>query len=480
VTSRHHEPSGHPGPPAEQGWGAPQGQQQPWGPGPAWAPPPAGPPKQGKGPLVVIVASSLVLLLAVIAGVAVVRSRGDGNGSGTRGRALWTIPATKFSVASGVERLPTWLSGRTIVRAQQDGVIGYDQATGRRLWGVPLPGEDDTLCASTQQAAGGVVAIGFGPEERCDRVMAVDIGRGRRLWVRERIKREGEIPPNRRDLSLAVTDGVVVAAWSSSVQAYRARGGGRLWRRDGYAGDCLLDQVAGGEALIARFSCGTLSGALAGLDPASGRIRWQWRPQPGRTVGAVLSTAPVVAIERPARSMEELLKGENGLVVLDGNGRRRAGFRVPYAGQPDAAHNDLRNGLVGDQRPPVLTDDTLYLMTTTGEASGVTAIDLSTGERRWTKGPEAGETGGSSPPELKTVAADASGVLAYALGTYAEPSRLLHFSARDGSVTVRKEYPKNVGGSDSLEAVPYFQDGRLFLVEERPRPGGTHGVIALG
>jgi outer membrane protein assembly factor BamB len=391
--------------------------------------------------------------------------RGDPAATGT---ALWSLPGESGSGLPWLGELPgTWLTDRALVRLQPDGVLGHDRRTGRRLWGVPVPGADDVACAGVGDPGAAIAVVAYGPPGRCAGLLAVDLRTGRPLWT---VQLPGDLPDG--EPTLAMSQGVVLVRWSTGgTHAYRASDGRALWSRERVApGGCTDDRFVGGRRLVLAISCGSQEGAAA-VDPASGAVRWSWQA-PGSVIDVYSADPPVLAVAGDNRLLDRF-------VVLDGSGHLRAqiparhpGEQKPYVATPTPrTFSDSPPGVV-------ITSDTLFVATRPVVHGGqqtdqVAAFDLHTGARRWLRDAGAGSL-------LVPVRAQGGALLAYDRRTFGGSSRLLRLSP-DGTQEVLRIYAGEATAADIDTSRPLVgDDSTVFLVDETPVARGDHRVIALG
>ncbi|KWX03383.1 hypothetical protein TH66_10605 [Carbonactinospora thermoautotrophica] len=414
----------------------------PAGPAPAAAP---GGPARPEPPRLAWVAAALAAYLAVLGGVvwgvwAALRGAADR-------QVLWSLPYPDGTGPDDRVSYGSWLTGQAVVRGQPDGVVAYDLETGRRLWGVPVPGPAVEVCALSPTAEQGVGAVAYG--ERCDQVMAVDVAGGRKLWS-TRLHTAGDGPSTR----VFVVAGTVIAQDTTGVRGLALDGAPR-WRAAYPKGCAGRGASADPARVVVLIDCGRSGSALA-FDPRSGRLAWRAalpvHPE------AVLAAAPVI------------VQGDDALVVLDDTGRVRSRIPREYEG------NELDLEPADQRRHKVLVHgDTLLAVTEAVESGGsnnaVVAYDLRTGSRRWA-------SEGAPEEVFALVSGDDQGVLAVIVGGHGERARLVRFSLDDGTRTDLDRFTRNVAGAPA-QAMLYEQDGR-FLIVPYQDTGHGRAIIVLG
>lgn len=168
-------------------------------------------------------------------------------------RPAWTARVGEVSVP-----LSVGVNGNTIVVASVDGTVAaIDAASGRDLW---------------RAGAGGPIAAGVGSDGTTAAVVTranelVALAGGKPLW-RERLPAVSYTAP------FVAGGRVFVLTADRSVSAFDAKNGRRLWTQQ-RPGEALVLRHAGVMLAVGDTLVVGLSGRLAGLDPLTGRVRWE-------------------------------------------------------------------------------------------------------------------------------------------------------------------------------------------------------------
>lgn len=474
-------------------YGAPHGQP-PYGPPPqgypAGGPRRPGPAPSASGPrrrwLLPVVAGAGVLVL-LLAGGGVWLALGSRT---PEVKPLWSIAAQADTGPLGGRTAGSWLLDTAIARGSSDGVIAYDQATGKRVWGVPTP-EGTSLCGMSATVEDGIGAITYGPPggRYCDHVLAIDTRTGRELWRADLVPRGARnsgagffaLPSTARP---SVSGGTVVVAESRQVHAYKASDGTVLWRltdetvHPGGSGSCLpRDGLADDGQVLVILGCGDKTEALD-IDLKTQRIRWT-APIPkseATDVDHVVSASPAVLAGTAPKEKGGGSSRDEVLLSLDETGHVRATLSeaddllFDHWSVPGRRYETYTTPIAGDT-----------LITTTqehkakGESVGtreLVAIDLATGKRRWT-------TDTDDPLYLAPVSTDGTSVLALSGGDAEHPPTFLRFSLVDGSLEDEVATTQGTFGVATDGATVYRGGERFFIVSQ------SHGIeerdiIALG
>ncbi|MFF3836901.1 PQQ-binding-like beta-propeller repeat protein [Streptomyces sp. NPDC001930] len=330
--SQSNEPWYRHGPPS---WPVPDNPYAPEG----YGPPPPRPPRR-RWPLV---AGVLALLLLVGTGAyllgersGAVRARSDGDAPRTTAPPKTTSPPKKTAKPTPSPiRIPTtaeiarqrrageagawivddrtdlphrniptedlWIVGDTAVQAVYKRVVAHRLSDGAQLWTVDLP---TPVCETPVNATpdGKVVIVLQNVEAwtgaRCNQLRMIDLRTGRAGWHKQLTETgagDGTII-----VDSAISGGTVAIVQSMKAAAYRVADGRKLYDIPmENPGKCYPGRVAGGSRLLVLADCAITSmekayDQLREIDPATGKVRWRHRTEPGRRIGQVLSVSPAV------------------------------------------------------------------------------------------------------------------------------------------------------------------------------------------
>lgn len=168
-------------------------------------------------------------------------------------RPAWTARVGEVSAPMSVS-----VNGNTIAVASVDGTVAaIDAASGRDLW---------------RGSAGGPIAAGVGSDGTTAAVVTranelVALAGGKPVW-REQLPAVSYTAP------FVAGGRVFVLTADRSVSAFDARNGRRLWTQQ-RPGEPLVLRHGGVMLAVGDTLVVGLSGRLAGLDPLTGRVRWE-------------------------------------------------------------------------------------------------------------------------------------------------------------------------------------------------------------
>ncbi|MEU1402122.1 PQQ-binding-like beta-propeller repeat protein [Streptomyces sp. NPDC005728] len=307
----------------------PYAQQQGYGyPGGPAAPMPPQPAQPGGGKsnaaLVIIVAALVVIALIVGGGVWYAKSSGDdgkkndtaGSSGGTGGKdgsggtstqGKEKVPANTAAGVLFQVPLPqtddtvvtagSWLTDKVYAKSGVAEVVGYDPASGSKLWTLKLPGP---VCTAAKHVTeDGRTAIVFQPKmppknssAGCSQVAAVDLAKGTKLWTKT--VKSGDTPIALDNVT--VSQHTVAVGSTNGGAAFDIESGKVLWQPK--PGDTCFDAGYGGGAkLVAVRKCGSYGNRqlhIQTIDPTSGKVISDYQMSAGIEYASVVSTDPLV------------------------------------------------------------------------------------------------------------------------------------------------------------------------------------------
>ncbi|ROT32792.1 PQQ-binding-like beta-propeller repeat protein [Micromonospora sp. HM5-17] len=337
----------------------------------------------------------MVLLVLAGAGIWVAATQfgGDGGGGGGKGRGgigtlklAWSMDLKKPAEGepnNAYAMLGSWMLDQTLVRAQHDKVTAFTLADGKEAWSIPVP-QGTTVCTTSPDPADGVVAVVYGPKDRCDQMATIDLNSGQRKWTVKIPFRvmEPDIPlsdmvldPRPVPQVITVGDSVLVYAenkdYDREIVVYSITDGTRRWGTEDRCSFLGLNAdektVVVGQTCLDQY-------AVLGLDMATGAEKWRTSLTKEQEVDRVLSVSPTILAADEAT-------GPGNLVVLDDAGKvmhtiPRIVDNVEFAkAGPDTF-----------SFPYLVSDDTLYVQldrkidVSDGQ---IVAFDLKSGQVKW-------------------------------------------------------------------------------------------------
>ncbi|SIS19355.1 PQQ-like domain-containing protein [Microbispora rosea] len=401
----------------------------------------------------------LVVLLAVGGGTAWFVA-GSGTGSGTAsggGEGEWSVPLASADSMDFTQGLAFagWLTDKTVIRVQRDGVLAYDLTSGKRAWGAPSPG--DQLCGATADLANGKGAVAYGSDQLCDHLAGVEAATGKITW-KIKIPAEKSRVANSLTVPQIMNAGDVVVVYADDVlSGYRLSNGAKQWTARLPEG-CHIKDVNAAAAQVALLLDCTFEGSgglVQVLDPKSGAPRWRYKMGDLSLMSLMLSADPLIVRQEDG--------DKSSFTVLDDRGGKVSEFttgKVDMLAMNTVAFVD---GMF-EQRRYAVHGDRLYLTTFPENVPGkarsgdkALAFDLKTGKQVW-------ESSGTQPTMLNLVRADDHGLLALEVGDWRDlPPRLVRLDAATGKAAKVGELPQKYG-TDGDRARAFERNGAVVIV----------------
>ncbi|WP_267246200.1 PQQ-binding-like beta-propeller repeat protein [Streptomyces sp. PR69] len=446
----------------------PQGSPAPY-PHPAGQPPRSAP--KSRALIALLTVAGLVLVSAVAGGIWLLTGAGGDDDAEQSKKTTaeeapiapdepWSLPYKASSrQPDGVDLIRgLWFVGRTVVRAQPDGLVAVDHATGKQQWTTSAPESATGLCQASDGGFGDVaVLLAATGGDGCTLVYAVDLTSGKLLWQRT-------LSANREVKGVGVpriarsSDVAVVSTPRKAPAAFRVSDGKELWNDRQALGpqSCQGSGYTGGRRLLRVQRCITglfeSTEQLAAVDPATGRALWTYDADPEDRLGSpeVLQTSPIVIdiSELKDRLTLQVLTDDGKLrTTLTGQGRGLSVFRVKD-GSPSWDVQVRGDRLFALANPVGLSS----------ENNRMIGWSLTTGEQLWER-PSTGKF-----QSFSAVHTDGDGVLAYMHGNVYDPAKLIRFDPGSGEATTVREYPADPRGPRvGIRPVVQIHKDTLFL-----------------
>ncbi|MFD3333109.1 PQQ-binding-like beta-propeller repeat protein [Streptomyces sp. NPDC058700] len=358
----------------------------------------------------------------------IARQRGSGEAS------AWIVDDRTDLPRRTIPTKGLWIVGDTAVQAVYKKVVAHRLSDGAELWSVTLP---TPVCETPVNPTpdGKVVIVLQNVEAwtgaRCNQLRMIDLRTGEPGWHKELT--ETGAGDDTIIVDSAISGGTVAIVQSMKAAAYGVADGRKLYDIPMESpGKCYPGRVAGGSRLLVVADCAITAlekayGQVREIDPATGKVRWRYRTEPGRRIGQVLSVAPAVITTVHRESHADDWR----VVALgpDGRARRTIDPRPKGFEHCDGSVNTSANAQAC--REAVVGGGLVLL----GGADRVGAYDLVTGKLVWGVKSE-GTSYGYFPLR---VGPRKTGFV-YELGTVGKPGRV--FRAGPGGVETIKDMLK--------------------------------------
>ncbi|MEV0225955.1 PQQ-binding-like beta-propeller repeat protein [Streptomyces sp. NPDC050704] len=516
-------------PPGQPGYGYP-GQQPPYGyPQPGTMPMPPQVPQGGRkfnAQIAIIVAAVVAIALIVGGGVLYANSSGkdddkdtsagpggtdgkdgkDGKGddsgddvagggggsekvpSSTSAKVLFQVPAPEVPKKDVWSVAGSWLTDKVYAKSGVREIIGYDPATGKESWTLPLSGL--TCAGSPEITKDGVAVVVAEEAERtkankypqCTQVTAFNLNTGKKLWTKS-IAPGGSGKAAFKEVTITGTT-VAAGAGLSGGAAFDLTSGKVLWQPK--VSECEDVGYAGGEQLVAVRKCGEFGNEkyeVQLLDPKTGSVKWSYKLPTGIDNAKVISTKPVVF---GVDSDEITSSGATDIFSLDDSGK----LRIKITLEDGAYEHDCGVGEVHSCKAIAVGNDKLYVPTKQHEGTKqysrtneIVAFSLATGK---TTGERADAGDGY---EIFPVRMDGGNLIAYKSGPYDKGSQVVSIDGRSFKETKLLETPATEQVRDAISGmVPksselLYTGGRLFMGQDlisKPYTEGEKEYTAIG
>ncbi|MEW1927755.1 PQQ-binding-like beta-propeller repeat protein [Streptomyces sp. NPDC088360] len=379
----------------------------------------------------------------------------------------------------GAQLQDLWHVPGIVAQAEYNEVTGYKTADGSKAWTVPLPGPVcDTPVNPTPD---GKVVVAYTKRKseqssKCDQLRMIDLKTGEKGWHKELTA--GGFWDDTSMTHVSITGSTVLVDQSATMRAYRIGDGKRLYttKRE-REGNCSMDGVAGGTALLQVESCAPGSpgthGRLKKLDPRTGDVKWSYRTKKGWGIRKVYSVDPVVITVQNREEMDRW-----AVVAVDDKGEQRSWITAdkgPHAFEMCAGAGDSGEGV---QNCPgaAVGADTLYLATEPKDGvlgpNKIVAFDLRTGKAKWTGAVD----GGRQITPVAVGGADRRGTVVYVQAQSGKNGQTVRFGPGGGKPDVLL---RHTSAAQEMEAGMFaghtlYADGRFFVTPTL-LSGKSHG-----
>ncbi|WP_082857775.1 PQQ-binding-like beta-propeller repeat protein [Amycolatopsis regifaucium] len=497
-----------PTPPGNGPW-PPQQPWQPHGqPPPGWQQPQPypqqqyGPPRQGPPPpkgkkflfwliplVVVVVAAAVVLPIALSGGdpkqdQAAQPSANPGSPGGSP-KVKWELSGAKQDVPEYKHGITTWLHDDDLVVVRDRYVAAFTRVNGKQRWLTKAP-DGKIFCGTGVEPVGGKIVLAFGKAKvgkedgSCDNATILDLKDGKLGWQVPMV-----VPQKMQDRVVSV-EAVVTQIMGDVVfvtadQGYAALDlatGAIKWTKtfsrkadgeDTCAGHDMMPRD-GKAIVVASCLTGDFSVTALQIDPATGNVELEDSvPHSGYSISGIglLSVKPVLAYGSNTEQGTYFLFDDNMKLKskIDG-GKPKSEDELD--GTSPQGFGSLASGTQHQTSAIIVEGDTFYTPTRTigGEVNKLVAVDLNTGQRKWTASvPE-----GTIQAPIKIV----DGQLLAQVGPIHNtgPQRTVKIAVTDGKVTPFLEAQIRNSDQDDTGPIPGFfrylwADDRVYAVAGR-------------
>ncbi|WP_340684892.1 PQQ-binding-like beta-propeller repeat protein [Amycolatopsis coloradensis] len=477
----------------QQGWQQPppHPHQQPY-PQNQYGPPRQEPPKGKKFllwlvPLIVVVVAAAVIVPITLSGggdegqgqAAPPPASGSPAGSP---KVKWELSGVKKDVPEYKHGITTWLHEDDLVVVRDKYVAAFTRADGKQRWLTEAPG-GKIFCGTGVEPVGGKIVLAFGKAKAgsedgsCDNATILDLKDGKLGW-----QVPMAIPQKMQDRVVSV-EAVVTQIMGDVVfvtadQGYAALDlatGAIKWTKtfsrkadgeDTCAGHDMMPRD-GKAVVVASCLTGDFSVTVLQIDPATGNVELEDSvPHDGYSISGIglLSVKPVLAYGSNTEQGTYFLFDDNLKLKskIDGG---KPNSEEELDGTTSQGFGVSASGTEHHPSAIIVDGDTFYTPTRTigGQMNTLVAVDLNTGQRKWTASvPE-----GTIQAPIKIVDGQ---ILAQVGPVYnTGPQRTVKIAVADGKVTPFLEAQIRNSEQDETGPIPGFYrylwaDDRVYAV----------------
>ncbi|MGW7168455.1 outer membrane protein assembly factor BamB family protein [Streptomyces sp. NPDC054884] len=396
------------------------------------------------------------------------------------------MPVVKKDDSVGVRG--SWLTDKAYVKTGVDGITGYDQVKGTKLWTIALPGPvceasrfatDDHRTAIVFQASAAETA-------RCDQIAAIDLAAGKQLWKKTVTSGDYVIDFD----NVTVSANTVAVGSSDGGAAFDIDSGKVLWSPKP-ADTCHDAGYGGGPKLVAVRKCGAYDNPelhIQTIDPVSGKVLSEYKLATGIDYASVVSTDPLVVAADVGDSAGDGSGISDFFSIDNKTGKLRTRISVPgaeYAADCEGITKvEACTGLA-------VGNDRIYVPTEEHDGSGtysrtneVVAFDLATGKQTGQRA-DAGDGYTIYPLRM-----DGGNLIAYKRPPYDKGGQVVSVDGGTFKQTVLLEnaatdevHDLEISLSPEYSEVVFGQ-GRLYMSEvyadDNATSGGDPEYLAVG
>ncbi|MFE1950202.1 PQQ-binding-like beta-propeller repeat protein [Streptomyces sp. NPDC059524] len=406
----------------------------------------------------------------------------------TSAQIAFQLPAPKVAKDNVDSVMGSWLTDKTYAKSGVNEIVGYDPATGKEQWTLPLSGQTCGFTPTvTKDALAAVVAEDAkrpkdGMHKTCSQVTLFNVNTGEKVWTTSIGSGEQAVPFE--ELSF-VGDTLAAGGGLRGGAAFDVKTGKPLWKPQ--QGSCEDVGYAGGAQLVAVRKCGDFDNEkyeVQLLDPKSGQPKWSYKLAAGVDNAKILSTDPVVigvgAGDNSAGTVSDIFS-------MDANGK----LITKIAIDDEKYDFDCEVGKIDGCKKIVVGNGRVYLATQQHDAGGdigqtneIVSYDLKSGKTTADRA-DGGEY------EIFPMRMDGGNILAFKRGPYDKGSEVVTIEPKAMKQTtllvapntepVKNAISAMVPGSSSSELL--YSNGRLYFGKgliSKPYSADEKQYTALG
>ncbi|WP_083255198.1 PQQ-binding-like beta-propeller repeat protein [Amycolatopsis orientalis] len=471
----------------QQGYGYPQPPQQQYPGGWHQAPPP--PPGKSKKflfwliPLIVVVVAAAVVIPIALAGGAKPREQAaqpPSTSAPAANKVKWRLSGLEGDVPEYKQGVATWLYEDTLVVVRDKYVAAFTRANGERRWLTEVPA-GKRACGASVEPVDGKIAFAYGEEKTCDNAALIDLKDGKLGWqqpmeVPQKLK--GDRPPKSAILQIA-GDAVFVTQGEGMASLDLATGAPKWAKTHTREPDQADDPTCAGQDAVPRdgkiivaMTCltGEYGLSMLRVDASTGNIEVaEHQPKESSSLGnvGIISAKPLLVYGKTTDTGTYFRFGDDLKLAskIDGGDPFTPDGLTGADGQGFDSDASGTEHLVS---PALVTEEVLYTITMpqAGTVNALVAVDLKTGQRKWSAKVPEGTV--MAPLAIE----DGQVITEVAPVTRTGPQRVVKVAVADGAVTPMVEAPIENADNDKNGPIAglyrnLWADGRVYAVSGR-------------
>ncbi|MEV7418054.1 PQQ-binding-like beta-propeller repeat protein [Streptomyces sp. NPDC089919] len=393
-------------------------------------------------------------------------------------------PASKMLMALQIPKITdlvkvdgSWLTDATYAKTDVLKIVGYDAATGKPKWTLPLPGQ---VCAASRTASeDGRAAFLYEPAKRvgkygyqpCTEVAVFDVETGKLVW---KGSAKGQTGGDQKIefRKITISGQTVAAGGLRGGAAWNLADGKNLWLPKITADACYDMGYAGGPGLATVRKCGQPDARyleVQALDPRTGAPLSTYRMSPGIEWASIVSSKPLVV----AADVGEQAGDGSGISDLFSIDWRTGKLlqRIPlksdlYAAKCEGTEvESCQKIAVGNGRVYVPTEEHEVKSGSYDKSNEIVSFDLATGKQTTDRADAGGDT------TMFPLRMDGPNLIAYKKADYDTGGEIISLDGKTFKPTLLMRNPadKTLSNPENKFSDSYaefrYSKGRLFISE---------------
>ncbi len=369
--------------------------------------PPPPPPEKSKKflfwliPLVVVVVAAAVVIPIALTGgdpaPGPAAQQPPSSSAPVAQKVKWRLSGLEGDVPEYKQGVTTWLYEDTLVVVRDKYVAAFTRADGKQRWLTEVP-DGKRACGASVEPVDGKIAFAYGEEKTCDNAAVLDLKDGKLGWrqpLEVPQKLQGDRPPKSAILQIA-GDAVFVTQGEGMAALDLATGTKKWAKTHMRAPDRADDPTCAGEDAVPKdgkivvvMTCltGDYGLSMLRVDASTGNIEVaEDLPKESSSLGdvGVISVKPLLVYGKTTDTGTYFLFGDD----LKLQSKIDGGDPFTPDGLTGADGQGFDHDASGTEHlvsPALVTEEVLYTITMpqAGTVNALVAVDLKTGQRKW-------------------------------------------------------------------------------------------------